>query len=180
MLFRKGVKWVGLLILAHIASMILFGMVCSDSVAYMAEYLPDKAVRFVFTYNIIFYTVFLFILSKTESSYVEYRKSIKTAMKEECFSVFKYFKTFMLREHLIKLGVFMAFQIPFVIFFSIWGISMIVPIIFEQFYYLDAGCYILTNSSILGWILNTILFGTIYTLVTLFVIFLTKRSIEKI
>lgn len=178
-LFKKSVNWLGLLIIAHIVSMIIFGLAFSSSVAYMSEDQPTRAKILVLLYNIIFDVLFVSLFSKFETSYTEFRKSVKDSIKEGSFSVLKYFKTVMLKEHLIKIGIFMAFQIPFVIFFSIWGVSLQIPIMFEQFYYMDAGFYILTNSAILGWLLNTLLFGIICTLVRIFFVFLTKRYVEK-
>ena len=178
-LFKKGIKWIGVLIIAHIVSMIIFGIAFSGSFAYMSEELPMRAAVFVLLYDIVFYVLFVVLLSKIEMSYLEYRKSMKEAIKAKTFSTVNYFKTVLLKEHLVKLGIFMAFQLPFVIFFSIWGLSLKLPIMFEQFYYLDAGCYILTNSAIVGWILNTILFEVVHALVTILFVFLTKREIEK-
>lgn len=178
-LFRKNVKWLGLLIIAHVVAMIIFGLAFSSSLAHMSEDQPTRAKILVLAYNIVFDTLFVLIFSKGEMSYIEYRKSIKEAIKTKSFTVLKHFKTVMLKEHLSKLGVFMAFQIPFVIFFSILGLSLQNPSIFEQFYYMDAGCYILTNSAILGWILNTLLFGFICTLVRILLVFLTKKDLEK-
>lgn len=179
-LFKKSVNWLGLLIIAHIASMIIFGIAFSSSVAYMSEDQPTRAKFLVFVYNIVFDVLFVLIFSKGEMSFVEYRKAIKESIKDNSFTVLKYFKTVMLKEHLAKLGVFMAFQIPFVIFFSIWGLSLQVPTMFEQFYYMDAGSYILTNSAILGWILNTVLFGIVCTIIRILFVSLTKRDLEKI
>lgn len=178
-LFKKAVKWLGILIIAHIVSMIVFGLFFSGSLATMSEEEPMRAKVFVFVYNIIFDTLFVLLFSKIEMSYVEYRKLMKDSIKAKNFSVLNYFRTVMLKEHIVKLGIFMALQIPFVVFFSIFGISLRLPIMFEQFYYMDAGSYILTNSAILGWLLNTLVFGIICTLVRIFFVFLTKKDIEK-
>lgn len=178
-LFKSMVKWLGILILAHIASMLIFGIVFSGSIGYLYEDEPTRAKIFVVIYNIVFDAIFVALCSKLESSYVEYRKTMKESLKNNSFSVLGHFKTAFFKEHIIKIAIFMAFQIPFVIFFSLFGISLQYPIVFEQFYYMDAGCYMLTGSAILGWLLNTIIFGVIFTLIRLLFIIITKKDVEK-
>ncbi len=178
-LFRKAVRWFGALIAAHLVSMILFGIALSGSIAYMIVELPTRAKVIILIYNIVFDALFVLLCQKITSSDVSYRKSIRDAIKANTFSVIDYFKTDLLKEHLVKIGVFMAFQIPFVIFFAIFGLAVQLPTTFEEFYFMDAATYLITNSAIFGWILNTILFGIVFTLVRLLSLQHTKKELQQ-
>lgn len=178
-LFKTLVKWFGILILAHLASMLIFGLLLSSAIGELYDDEPIKAKLCVVAYNIVFDVALIVFCAKAESSYVDYRKSLKEALKLGNFSVINYFKTVFLKEHLFKIAIFTALQIPFVIFFAIFGVSLQYPILLEQFYYMDAGCYMLTGSAILGWLLNTILFGVIFTLIRALFIIISKKEIKK-
>ena len=170
------VKWLGLLLLAHIAATLVFVMLFSRSIPDMSGDDPTRAHMTILVYDAVFSALFLTYKSKVDTSYIDYRKSIKDDLRANSFSVIKYLEP---KEHLIKIAIFMAFQIPFVIFYSIWGMSLQHPIIFEQFYIMDAGSYLVTDSAILGILLNTIMFGTVYSLIKTLFIIITKKNIQK-
>ena len=178
-LFKKIIRWLGILIIAHIASMIISLIFISNFVPEMAEETPEKAKTVILIFDIVMFALLSAIYSYTETSYIAYRKSIKEMLKDNSFSLVKHFKKDYLKEHLIEIGIFMVTQIPFVIFFAIWGFELQYPTAFEKFYIMDAGAYAFTNSAMLGWLLNTLLFGIVFTLFRLFAIYLTKRSVEK-
>ena len=71
------------------------------------------------------------------------------------------------------------FQIPFLIFYAAFGMSLTQPLVFETFYVMDAGSYLLTGSAILGVLLNTLVFALIYTGIRLLFVFITKKDVEQ-
>ena len=179
-LFRSCVRWTGLLLLAHLVAMLLFGLTVSQSVVSMMEDYPQRAYRTIFIYDTVFLLVFTFVFARIDASYSEYRKSLREAVKQEGFSVFDFYKQTKLIEHLAKVGVFAVFQLPFMIFFACWGLDVLYITGFEQFYILDAGSYALTGVWILGFLLSTVVFGAIYLGVNFLFVIITKRSIERV
>ena len=73
--------------------------------------------------------------------------------------------------------IFTVFQIPFAIFYGSFRLSLFAMTGFEKFYIMDAGAYVMTNSAILGFLLNSLLFGIIYLSVRLASLVLLKKRI---
>ena len=178
-MFKSAVKWLGIVILAHLASALLFGLFLSGSVGSLSVDEPAAAAGWVFGFNVVFDIVFAVLYCKIETSYVDYRKALKEAVKESNISSIAYFKQNILKEHLIKCGVFLVFQLPFLIFYAAFGMSLTQPLVFETFYVMDAGSYLLTGSAILGVLLNTLVFALIYTCVRLLFVFITRKDVEQ-
>ena len=178
-LFRTAVKWLGALILAHFVAMILFGIALSGSLAYMIVELPKRAKLILLIFDLVFDVIFIWLFTKIETTGIAYRKSMKEAIRAGNFSIINYFKTDLLREHIVKIAVFMALQIPLVIFFALFGYELQLTTTFEEFYVVDAASYLITNSALLGWLLNTILFAVVFTSVRLLVLHLTQKELER-
>ena len=176
---KKLIAWIGILIAVHIIAMIIFGIIFSNSVASMSEQDAVQANLTVLIFNIVFYSLFSIFYFKVETSYIDYRRTLKEALKTEDFSLLNFLINKDLKEHIIMLGIFAVFQLPFVIFYSILGMSLVYTTIFEQFFIMDAGSYLLTDSSLLGVILNTVIFGIVFTLSKLLFNVICKRDIEK-
>jgi hypothetical protein len=173
--FRKAINWLGILALAHIAAMIFFNFFLSGSVAEISVNDPLRANLTFFAFNFVFDIIFAFIYFKIKTSYVEYQKSFRELLRSDDYSFSKYFKEYILKEQKIMTVVFLLFQIPFVMFFAIWGMSLLYPILLEQIYVMDAGSYLLTHSALAGWLINTFIF----TLVFLFVRLLFFAKMKK-
>ncbi len=179
-LFRTCVRWVGLLLLAHLVAMLIFGLVVSQSVTSMMEDYPERAYRTIFIYDTVFLLIFTLVFARINSSYTEYRKSLREASKLEGFSAFGFYRQTKLKEHLIKVGIFAVLQLPFTVFFACWGLDVIYITGFEQFYILDAGSYAMTGSWILGFLLSVLIFGIIHLGSNFAFILITKKNMEKV
>ncbi len=177
--FRKAIKWLGILVIAHIVALIFFSLIMSGSVANLSEDYPLKANRTVLTYNIIFNVVFAFMYFKINTSFLDYRKNFKETLRAENYSFSKYFKEEILKEQLVMSLVFALFQLPFVIFYSIFGMSLLYPILLEQFYIMDAGAYLVSGSGIVGLILNTVILTVVFLLVRLCIFMIMKKELER-
>ncbi len=174
--FRKMIQWLGLLALAHLVGMIFFGVALSSSIAHMAEEIPVRAVRTLLWYGIIFNAIFFGYMARGDMQYTEFQKAMREDVRAGRFSLRQYFY---IKEYAVKMGIAMALQIPFVIFFAIFGMPLQFTPLFAQFYAIDAGCYVLTGSAILGWILNGLLFSAIYALVKVVLLLWKKRQILR-
>ena len=177
--FRKAINWLGILVIAHIAALIFFSLMLSGSVAEISVNYPLRANRTVLTFDIVFDIIFAFMYFKIKTSYVNYQKSFKELLKFDDFSFFKYFKGEFLTEQLVMTTVFALFQLPFVMFYAIWEMSLLHPILLEQIYVMDAGAYLISGSAWLGLILNTLIFTVIFLTVRLFFFITMKRELKK-
>ena len=179
-LFRKMVKWVGFLMLAHIVSMIIFGLFISNSIVAMIEdEMVARAKTVMMIFNVAAFAVLSVVYSKIEASFVEYRNPIKERLKAGEFSVPQYFKEVYLKEHFISLLLYVVFQMPFCVFYAILGMDFKYPTALEQFYIMNAGSYFATASAILGILLNMLLFGLIFTAMRILFITITKKDVQK-
>lgn len=177
LLFRKLVQWVGLLALAHLISSLFYGLILSSSVGQMVDNTPHQAiVAVILWYNVIFDAIFFAYAARGDMQYTEFRKAMREDIKAEQFSYMKYFNP---KEYGIKMGIAMAFQIPFLIFFSIFGLPLQYTPLLAEFYIMDAGCYLLTGSTVFGWVLNTLLFSAIYGAIKMLLLALAKRRIKQ-
>ena len=101
-LYRTAVKWLGVLALAHLVSMIIFGIAFSGSIGFMFEEMPKRARLFVLMYDLVFDALFCALYLKFETADVDYRRSMRNYLKENKFSMLKYFKTEIKKDHLAK------------------------------------------------------------------------------
>lgn len=161
-MFKKAVQWLGIVILAHIAAMILFAIVMAGSAESLAKDSPADAYRMVMTFDIIFYAVFVFLVNRLETSYADYQRNLKNAVKTEGFTLVGYYKENFLKEKIVKAAVLGIFHIPFAVFYQVLGLSLTETTGFEKFYILDAGFYGVAGSSILGFLLGTLITAVIY------------------
>ena len=180
-LFRKLVKWLGLIIVMHIVAMIIFGMMFSSMVAQMMEYelAVTRGKLTMLGFDILFFLIFMIITVKSEMSFLEYRRELKNAINDESFSSLSYYKNNFLKEHILKLVILIVFQLPLTLFYNFFGYMFDQITGFEQFYALDAGAYVLTESSILGLLVNILIFGVLIFVSWWTVFLLTKKGIQR-
>ena len=155
-IFKKAVKWTVIVLLAHLAAMLLFAMIMAGSVESVAKDSPSGAYRMVLVFDLVFYVIFLILANRFETSYAEYHRSLRNAVKDSGFSMVEHYKKNFLVYTLVKGAVLSAVQIPFLIFYRMFGFSMTVTTVFEQFFILDAGFYGVSGSAVLGFIVATV------------------------
>ncbi len=179
-LFRKNVKWAGIVLLVHIGAMIVFGLFFSATL----EKLEDNemialAHRKAFWGDIELWTIFSVFYFKISSTFTEYRRLIKEEMKKENYSLLRCYRENFFKEDLWKIAILAAFQIPFMVFFAIAGVSYLVSTPIDRFYILEAGFYGLCGSSIVGFLSSMAAFTVIFLLFRFLFLALTVRSIKK-
>lgn len=179
-LFRNNVKWAGLMVLVHIGAMIIFGIFFS---ATLAKFEDNDMIAFAhqraFWGDITLWALFSLFYFKISFSFTDCRRELKDTMKEESFSLIGYYKKRYLREDIWRMGILAAFQLPFIVFYAILGLSYLYSTPIEQFYILEAGFYGTSGSAILGVLLCTAVFTVIYLFFRFLFLFLTVRSIKK-
>ena len=177
--FRKAINWLGILVIAHAAALLFFSLFISGSVADLSDNYPLRANRTVLVFNIIFDIIFGFLYFKLKTSYVDYQRNLKELLRADDYSFSKYFKQEILKEQLMTSCVLALFQMPFVIFFAIWGMSLSHPILLEQFYVMDAGAYLMSGSALIGLLLNTLIFTAVFLLIRLCFFIIIKKELQS-
>lgn len=177
--FRKAIKWLGLLFVAHIVALLFFSLTMSVSVATMSVDYPSRANSTVLTFNVVFDLVFAFMYFKIKTSYVAFQKDFKDTVNADGYSFSKYFREEILKEQLVMSTVLALFQLPFVIFYAIFGMSLLYPILLEQLYIMDAGAYLVSGSALLGLLLNTLIFTVVFLLVRLMFFVIMKKNLKN-
>ena len=177
-MFKKAVQWLGIVILAHLAAMIIFAIILAGSAEGLAKDSPADAYKAVLVFDVIFYAVFVLLVNRLETSYADYQRNLKNAVKEKDFSPIAYYKANFLKEKLIKVAVLGIFHIPFAVFYQMFGFSLTATTGFEKFYILDAGFYGVAGSSVLGFLLAAVIAAVIY-LTICFVSFVIDCNIQK-
>ena len=178
-MFKKAVQWLGIVILAHLAAMLIFAIVVAGSAESLAKDSPADAYGMVLTFDVIFYAAFLILVNRLEQSYAEYGRNFKNAVKEEGFSPLAYYKQTFLREHIVKAAVMSVFHLPFALFYQLLGFSLTETTGFEQFYILDAGFYGVGGSSIVGFLLCTLAVTALLFAVNLSAFFIKYYVLKK-
>lgn len=174
---KKIINWFGILIAAHVGGLILFALFLSNSLTAIAEDEPNTVSLSIFVFNVAFQIFFAALFVNLETTFVEYRRKMRESLRTNNFTTFEYFKQTHLKEDMIKLAVFAVFQIPFIIFFASFKLSLFAMTGLERFYIMDAGAYVITNSAFLGFLLNTALFSVIYLSVRLASLSLLKKRL---
>ena len=89
---KKIINWIGILIAAHLAAMIAFSIFLSGSLTIIAEDEPHTVNRSIFIFDIIFHIFFSVLVINIETSFVEYRRKMREAIRENNFTTIEYFK----------------------------------------------------------------------------------------
>lgn len=179
--FRTIVKWTGLVLIAHLIAMIVFGIVLSSS---LARFEDNDAIGLAHTrafwFSVIIEILLCILYFKISSSFTEHIREVKNAMKEGGLSLLSYYKKNFFKEDLLRIAVVFVFQIPFTVFYALAGISYMYSTAFEMFYIMDAGYYAVTGIPIVGLLLGTVVFGVIFFLFRLLFLRKTVKYIKKL
>lgn len=168
--FRNGVKWLGLLLIFHVAALILFSIFLAPDLKVRYDYEEyTAAYTTVLVFDLVCWLVVAFIwVLRGQMSHDEVRRKIVEARKEEGFSPLSYFARTFLVDWTWRSAFFFVLQIPFTVFFANYGLALNdTMFILEKFYIAEAGFYATTGSAILGLLLSTLYFFAVMVLMTL-------------
>ena len=180
-LFRKNVRWAGIVLLVHIGAIIVFGIFFSATLEKFEDNdLINLAHQRALWGDLELWTIFSVFYFKISSTFTEYRRLIKEEMKKENYSLLRCYRENFFKEDLWKIAILAAFQIPFMVFFAMAGISYLYSTPIDKFYILEAGFYGVSGSSIIGLISSTLTFSLIYLAFRFLFLLITVRSIKKI
>ena len=179
-LFRKNVKWAGLMFLTHIGTMIVFAIFMSSGLARLEENdLIHTAHTNALLTDIVIWTIFSIFYFKISSTFTDYRRAVKESMNENRFSILSCYKKNFLREDIWKMAILAAFQLPFMAFFAIAEVSYLASTIIDRFYILEAGFYGTSGSALAGWLICTVTYAVIFFIFRIIFLATTARSIKN-
>ncbi len=165
--FRKLVKWALILLLTRLAAMIFFAVVLARIATPLAAERPFRVAVLCAAFSLLLQAVFAFYFTRTRlnTSYEVRQKIALYRGKERPFLL--YLKD-SVGELCWMVGIFSVSQLPFTLFYALFGFSFTATTELEKLYIMDAGFYLLTGNAVLGFLLNLLSFALLVLLVHLF------------
>ena len=179
-MFRKLVRWAGIIVLFRIAASLIFAFFISGQVNTALHYEEFAAAEKIHLwYQIGIVLLFSLIYALTERSIGDVQNEFKHLIKSPDFKILDYYKQRYLKEHLFKTALYTVFQLPLTLSVALQGYVVQQRTMLEKMFSMDSGAYAVTNSALLGLLLNPIIFGVIF-MGTYIVVLAVKKRTEKI
>lgn len=192
-LFKRLVRWFWFLAIMHIAAILVFNPWIATMLYNVYERVPMRMLTGTFMFDCVITVAFLLIYFKIQTSDAEFKRNLKDNIKAPDFSLVKFYKDNQLTEPLYKIGIDAFFHIPYAIYYGVMSyilpsdipfreyfhMTLKSPIGFQQFYTIDTGSYLLTNSPFFGFLLCTVLFGVLFLVTHFLNLFFLKNDIIK-
>ncbi len=149
----QRVLW--LLLLHALFSIVLYNLVLDQLVAdlFAAGAAGDAAWCLV-VYGVTVMGLFSLYEAVSEFRYVLCIMTLKQAMQRQDFSLVGYFVRQSGRDVAVEWLVFVIFQLPFTLFYALYGFSLTLTTRLEAFYRLEAGLYEVTGHWLSGCLLT--------------------------
>ena len=176
---KTGALWYAILIVVHITARLLFITVEKMDFAIMAHDTPASADRVLFVFDLAVLVLTCVIYVRTEHSYVDFHRNYKEAVRRPDFSYIAFYKERFLPERLTMLIVYTVFQLPLVISVAVQGFMLTHTTVLERLFIMDAAMFSITQSALLGWLLNAVIFAVVITVTDLAFMIIGKRNIEE-
>jgi hypothetical protein len=162
-IIRSIVKWFFGLCLLHILALILYSLMFAPMVRQSVEYKDgmEKSITVLFSFLFLAVLSFWETLEYQGDSTEKHRQNL--AMQASDYRFFRYLGGECVR-FAWRLPMYLLFQLPMLMFYSMWGYYYVNQHAIEKFYAAEAGFYVLTGNGILGWLLSGavwMLFGAI-------------------
>ncbi len=179
-MFKKLVHWAGIIVLFRIIAAGVFALFLSGQVntaIYYEEFSAAERIHLFYQFAIII--IFSIFYAFTERSRGEVQNEFKQLIKSPDFKILDHYKQNYLKEHLLKTALYTVFQLPLTVSVALQGYVVQSRTLLERAFPMDSGAYAVTNSALLGLLLNPIIFGVIFmgTYITVLAI---KQRTEKI
>ena len=185
-LIKSGAIWVGVMIGWRLLTMILWSMFFGSTIDDELSYdVGTSESRFVTVLSSFISMVLLAIVSNVTfaRNNGDARRALVEASREEGFSLMKYFKKF-IPLHIVYVGIYVLTQLIFCGFFAAFGFRYNAATggtLIERFHVADSGFYLLTNSALLGLLLNIIVMTALLCGGRLLVLWVwQKEKLERI
>ena len=162
-IIRGIVKWFFGLCLLHVLALILYSFLFAPMVRQSVQYKDgmEKSITVLFSFLFLAVLSFWETLEYKGDSTEKHRQNL--AMKEAGYRFLPYFGRECAR-FAWRLPMYLLFQVPMLMFYSMWGYYYLNQHAIEKFYAAEAGFYVLAGNGVLGWLLSGavwMLFGAI-------------------
>ena len=177
---RSILKWIGLLLIVHFIGFLIYAILIDKIIKdLILDEMLSTAKNFMLCVSIAFQFLFCIYYSFRRSQYVDYKMNLKSAMKEKDFSVNRYFLSAYGKENKRRIIIFAVFQIPFAVFYAIFGYSFLYLTRFEMFYALESGLYAKIGMWPVAFILNILLFSLLFLGFQYLFLYIKSLDIKK-
>ena len=184
-LIRTGATWFVLLIVWRVVTMIVWSIFFGSTVQDEADHGVGTRVSAMFTTITSFAAMIALAVIKGymfARNHGDERRAFIDASRNDGFSMKEYFKKF-IPEHAVYIGLYVLTQLVFCGFFAAFGFKYVASqggTVLERFHIADAGFYLLTNSALLGLLLNIICMTAILCAARLLVLWKwQKEKLER-
>ncbi|MBE6630258.1 MAG: hypothetical protein E7624_05345 [Ruminococcaceae bacterium] len=164
-----------LTVIAHAVADLFYIVMLAAPVQQSLAYPDHTPMIMVICFSLALFLIFTIFLAVTFARNGEERRKYQALLKEHPFTLSQNFK-YLYKDALHRTVIYAIFQLPFVIFYSAFGFSYGPMTGFERFYILDVAFYEITQVSVLGFLLNGMLFFALSLLTKLFVLHLWKKE----
>ena len=176
-MFRSLVKWFAILIVVHLITFFVFDTVLSGLILPMVEDgMRMSGHTLLLLYELALHLIIALTFVKSETSFTDYQKALKDAIKSPDFSVLRFYQEHHLTNMLWRLGVFVIYQIPFIISFAAQGFVLERMTFLECLYVMDVGTYAITDSFLLGFLFAVAMFAGLHAGAYIISIILFRRD----
>lgn len=179
-LVTELLKWILSLTIIHVLVGTVFWMILFER---LADYVDDGRLDIVntviFIFGIMWQILFAAYYNFTMSREVDFKTPIKNALKEGTFDFWQYYRDNLLRVSIYKIALFGVYQLPVTITYPFLNIAFVVYTITGKIYIMDAGAYAVTNSALLGLIVNLLIFGGVFIVTQIFSLYLAQKEIRR-
>lgn len=163
LIIRSIVKWFFGLCLLHVLALLLYSVLFAPMVRQSVEYKDgmEKSITVFFSFLFLAVLSFWETLEYRGDSTEKHRQNL--AMKEADYRFLRYLGRECAR-FAYRLPMYLLFQLPMLMFYSMWGYYYLNQHPIEKFYAAEAGFYVLAGNGVVGWLLSGavwMLFGAI-------------------
>ena len=151
--FRHYVHYAIAILAIHLASYLFRVIVFSGMFAQSVEDGDGMAKAITVCFSLVVCVIFCLYCASTYAQDGERRRSF-TALAKEQSVTWKDMLRWSWKKHLIHAAMFAVFQLPFLVFYSCFGIVYVNGTFFDSFYCMEAGFYEMTGIGIVGFFLH--------------------------
>ncbi len=180
-LIRTGATWFVLLIVWRLVTMFVWSLFFGSTVQDEADF--DVGTKASATVTIFTSFVSMIILAVVNAVMFarnngDERRALVEASRADGFSIIRYFDRF-IPSYIVYIGLYVLTQLIFCGFFAAFGFRYVASTggtVLERYHIADAGFYLLTNSALLGLLLNIIVMTALLVGARLFVLWRWQRE----
>lgn len=168
-LLRRYLNFFFITLAVHAVSLLFYVVMLAAAMEHLMKSAGNKHVVLITAFSLVLLLIFLACLAVVYARNGEERRRYLALTKENTWGLLQKIKH-IYKDVLFCTLIFLAVQIPYMIFYSAYGIDYGNMVGLELFYVVDLAMYELTNHAFLGFALNGILFFVLSVVLRLLVL----------